>query len=214
MIFIVGYHASGKTHFANMLVEQYGVLRIETSDIVRAFKRVDDPDTPMSQWAAQKEAEDGINFFDDLIVDATRFAYVAELEKGIVPQDVVITGNRSLTGVLYAKEQLSDLNDRESYVIGIEVSAELRYQRYKERDRSLGDLDMSYEDFNELTKLEQEAGLDEIIAYASRIIVNNGSEQEFHELGHELARNHLDLMRVSFDGEMLYIRGEGKRLIR
>jgi len=214
MLFIVGYHASGKTHLANMLIEQYGALHIETSAVVRAFKASDNPDASMGQWAEQKEAHYGINFFDDIIVDAVRGAYANELEKGVTPKEVVITGNRALTGVQYIAEQLSDLHDRPSSVIAVEVSVEQRYQRYKERDRRPGDADVSFEDFGDLIAHERDTGLDEIFAYADHIVFNNDSREAFMKAGHALALNELGLKRLTMEGENLKINGEGNGFYR
>lgn len=209
MLFIVGYHASGKTDLANMFTEQYGALHVETSAVVRGFKALDNPDAEMGQWAAEKEAQYGINFFDDIIVDAVRGAYIDVLEKGGTPQEVVITGNRALTGVQYIAEQLSGLHDRPSSVIAVEVSDEQRYRRYKERDRRPGDADISFEDFGDLIRQERDTGLDEIFAYADYIVSNNDSREVFMQEGHALASKELGLRRLTMEGEDLNIHGEG-----
>ncbi len=213
MLFVAGYHASGKTHLAKMLVEQYGALHIETSAIVRAFKETDDLETPMPQWAAQKEAAYGSNFFDDIIVNTVRQEYINELEKGVIPQEVIITGNRSLSGVMYAAEQLADIHERPATVVAVEVSVEQRYQRYKERDRRPGDGDMPFEDFDDLIRHERDSGLDEIFAYADHVVYNNGSREEFSEIGHMLAVRELGLRRMSMEGEDMAIHGEGNGVI-
>jgi dephospho-CoA kinase len=214
MLFVVGYHASGKTHFANILVEQYGALHIETSSVVRAYKAVDDPHSPMGAWAQRKEAEYGGNFFDDLIVQEVRERYITELEKGVIPQEVVITGNRSLTGVMYAREQLADIDERPASIVAVDVSVEQRYRRYKERDRRPGDADISYDEFEALIKEERDTGLDEIFMYADYTLANNGSREEFSDLSHELAQHHLELVHLRAEGEDITIRGEGNGLRR
>lgn len=214
MLFVVGYHASGKTHFANMLTEQYGAMHVETSAVVRAFKEVDDPHAPMGEWAQCKEAEYGVNFFDELIVRTVQQRYIEALESGCVPQEVVITGNRSLSGILYARERLADLDDRPASIVAVDVSVEQRYRRYKERNRRPGDADMSYDEFEDLIKQERDTGLDEIFLYADYTLANNGSREEFAFLGHELAEQKLALARLRAEGEDIVIRGEGNGFLR
>jgi len=211
MLFVVGYHASGKSYFAQMLERQYGALHIETSAVVRAFKLLDAPDVSMNAWARAKEAEFSANFFDEIIVSAVRDKYLAEIERGMVPTEVVISGNRSLNGIQYIAEHLQSIDERPTKIFAFEVSEDTRYERFQKRDRREGDATMPFEEFQNLIKEEQNTGIDEIFLHADMIISNNGTEAEFLGLSTLIAEHELKLKRYTNEGEYIHIYNEGNR---
>lgn len=211
MLFVVGYHASGKSYFAQMLERQYGALHIETSAVVRAFKLLDAPDASIVAWAQAKEAEFGANFFDEIIVSAVRDRYLTEIEQGITPTEVVISGNRSLGGIQYIAEHLRGIDERQAKIFAVEVSEDTRYERFQKRDRREGDATMPLEEFQKLIKEEQNTGIDEIFLHADMIISNNGTETEFRGLSTLIAEHELKLKRYNDEGEYIHIYNEGNR---
>lgn len=209
MLFVVGYHASGKSHFARLLAEHYGAMHVETSEIVRALRDRDAPGMNIGEWAQQKEDEYGTTFFDELIVDTVKHRYAEAVEGGNKPQEVIVTGNRALSGILYAAENLADLHDRPMKVYAVDVSDEVRYDRFRERNRREGDATISFDAFQELMQQERETGLDDIFAFADRILHNEGTIEQFMDMSHRIAEGELGLKRQYIEGEKPWIRLEG-----
>lgn len=216
MLFVVGYHASGKSHFAKMLQQHYGAMHVETSSIVRELKEREAPNLPMRDWATTKEAEFGSSFFDELIVTTIRERYVHALESGYPPNEIIITGNRSLGGIRYASENLSDLHPRPTRIFAIDAHEDVRYRRFCERDRYEGDATMPFESFQKLICEERDAGIDEIFLHADIILSNNGSAEAFAGLSRLVAEYELGLKRYNSEGEDLriYLEGNHKENIR
>jgi dephospho-CoA kinase len=211
VLFITGYHASGKTRLANLLSEKFNVLHIETSSIVRSFKEQDDPEAPMGAWARQKEANFGSTFFDELIVETVRERYIGMLEHGNVPQDIVITGNRSLSGIQYAAEHLADLHEKSSVILAVKAGGESLYRRYRERNRRAGDAEMSFDDFSLLMKEEQDVGIEEIFMHSDYTIPNEGTEREFLDSAEIFFTKELGLRNYMKEGEDIVIHREGNK---
>ena len=179
MLFVVGYHASGKSHFARILEQQYNAMHIETSVVVKEFKLQDAPDASLGEWARMKEAEFGSTFFDEIIVMNVRKRYLQALEEGNDPKEIIITGNRSLNGIKYAAEQLADLHSRPTKIFAVDVDEDVRLQRFRERNRREGDATMSSEGFQKLIREEQDTGIDEIFINADLILSNNETPEIF-----------------------------------
>jgi dephospho-CoA kinase len=205
VLFITGYHASGKSYMADILSQGYDLLHIETSSIVRGFKAQDDPEAPMPEWAREKESQYGQNFFDDLIVSTVRSKYAALTESGKTPQDIVITGNRSLGGILYATEQLQDLQEdhKPNLIVVVESDIENLYERYRTRNRRPGDEEMTFEVFESLLKQEEDAGIREIFEHADYRIFNNDDANDFRNTTERFATDELGLLRT-VEGDDLY----------
>lgn len=209
MIFVAGFHASGKSELAKQSTERFNTLHVETSVIVRQFKEQDDPDNSMREWAREKEEIYGSNFFDELIVHTIRERYDKAVESGDTPQDIIITGNRSLEGIKYSALHLSDLIDRPSLIVAVHTEPEQLYERYRLRNRRPGDAEMTFEAFRDLMREEEEAGIRDIFEYADHIIDNNGTEQDFLNTTEYLLTHEFGL-ELRAEGEDITIHREGR----
>lgn len=198
MIFITGYHASGKSHLASMLRDQYGCLHVESSSVVRGMHSMFAPDEDLTEWSTGMEARYGINFFDEAIARAVFDDYEAALREGVNVQDVVITGNRSLEGVRYLMDRFRPgiLNERPATIIAVRVSFDTLLRRYRERNRRDGDSMISEEAFRELTNSEHRRGLEDIIANADHILINESDIDMLHQESRELFESELHLTRA------------------
>lgn len=174
-LFITGYHASGKSHLAKQFVEHQQYLHIETSAVVREAYALSGTHLSIGEWAQEMEIHHGEHFFDDLITDYTFNA----LSMANECTDVVITGNRSLDGIIYTSIRLSKNSTvgdtRNSSILFIETPIDVAYERFKKRNRYQGDDVISLQDYLRMTKDENDRGLKEIREVADIILVNDKS---------------------------------------
>jgi dephospho-CoA kinase len=210
MLFIAGYHASGKSVLAKHLEDHFGLLHIETSAIVRSYKEQDNPGASMKEWAQGKELQYGKYFFDELILATIKDVYRDRLSEGSSPQDIVITGNRSLSGIQYLAEHLEGINNQSARIIAVKSTDEDLYDRYRERNRMEGDSEMSLDEFRKLMNDERDTGIEEIFRYADHVLINRGTERDFinsaeqlclRELGLRDYRNERDVMQWGHEGD-------------
>lgn len=181
MIFVTGYHASGKSFLARKLASDFNLFHVETSAIVRAAHAIDAPERSLGDWARDMEHRFGEEFFDDMIVDAAAQEYVCELASGRQYNDIIITGNRSLRGIRYAASGLSEkipFLKPEAHILYIDADESVAYERFKSRNRHEGDATMSLEDYREITLDEDQRGLNEIRDSADYCITNNGTLED------------------------------------
>lgn len=211
MIFVAGYHATGKSHLARMLSERFGTIHIETSAIVRGYKERVDPLTPMGVWARGMETEYGATFFDDLIVTETVQTYEEACRQGHRPQDIIVTGNRSLDGIRYTGSHINSILNlsRQPFIVAITVEESVMLERFRERNRRPGDSTIDIEGFRRLLKEEEDAGIRNIYNEADFIIDNSGSEVKFLENAEGIARDILGL-EYRREGEDFTINMEGR----
>lgn len=175
MIFLVGPHASGKTEISKLLVQNHNILHIETSGVVKGFKAVHAPDEPIGEWVERMEKINGINFFDELILNYILKAIADQKNK---PHEILITGNRMYSGIHYIIENLASFSDRVS-ILGVVVDEEILFERFRNRNRENGDSNMSFEAFQLKLEKERERGLKELYSHCDVIFDNNGDLDEF-----------------------------------
>ena len=176
MLFLTGYHASGKSHLAHHLEAHDGFLHIETSAIVREIHEAHAADTSLGAWAESMEAAHGDRYFDDQIVAAIikRFSQVD-------PVRSVITGNRSFEGIDHTRMRLAqELGARagQALIVFVATSPEVMYERFVERNRYEGDASISYGEYVKMMDDEKSRGIEEIRQHADVSISNDGLPDE------------------------------------
>lgn len=204
MLFITGYHASGKSVASKMLIEDFNLLHIETSALVRQAHHLDAPDMPLGTWAKRMEHDYGNTVFDDLIADTTVAQLVMDGEQGRYYDDVVISGNRSYDGIAYITDRLRDYNApirHEQSILLVDTPIEKLYERFRLRDREEGDKTMSFEEFVSVMDAERDRGIEAIVEYATHRINNSGDTEALRSSVHAFARNARYTPREHRDGE-------------
>ena len=194
MLFITGFHASGKTVAAEQLAADYNLLYVETSALVKSAHQLDRPDLSIGAWARLMEYNYGSSVFDDLIADYAIVAAIEAHERRKPYADVLISGNRSYDGITHIGSRFEEYNDiipTQREIIHVNVPIELQYERFRVRNRESGDSTMPYEQFlSDVIGSERESGLEEIIKHATRYIENDGDLTDFR---HEVDRTARDL---------------------
>lgn len=178
MIFLVGHHAAGKTEIANVLKERFNFLHIETSGVVKDYKRQTMPDTPMDQWVEYISTNFGLAFLDQLIVDYMRDSVEARSTLNIPFQEIVVTGNRSPHGVRYIVDHMREIIAPQAFqpkVIAVSASDCVLYTRYVSRNREAGDNLLTVNTFQAILERERRAGLAELIQSSHHTFLNEGA---------------------------------------
>lgn len=204
MLFITGYHASGKSVASKMLVDDFNLLHIETSALVRQAHHLDAPDMPLGAWAKQMEHDYGSTVFDDLIADTTVAQLTMDAEQGRYYDDVVISGNRSYDGIGYITERLREYEApirHEQSILLVETPVEALYDRFRLRDREEGDKSMSFEEFVTVMDAERDRGIEAIIEHATYRINNSGDTETLRDSVYAFARDARYTPREPRDGE-------------
>jgi len=195
MIFLTGPHNSGKTTMAKKLADD-GFIHVETGDVVRKKYKDDNIGDNFEKWAIEKNKED-LNYFDKIIVEAINLAIKARKDQGMLFGDVVITGNRQLSGIKYLIRNVKNLKGHDNIIIYLEVPEEKLYQRQLDRkDRKIAGL--THSKFkNEHLGFDNKMGLQEIKKMADYIIdadkpigeVLAGITKILNEIGCEIKRS-------------------------
>lgn len=176
MIFLVGCHATGKSEIAKILKEEFNFLHIETSEIVKNYKKSSHPGPSMNEWVNYINCTFGDNYIDQIIVDSIETKINLDFENSF-SEEILITGNRSLSGVKYISNNLkTTYSEITSNNIVIEVFSdeEILFNRFKQRDREEGDCNISYDEFLKIIKNEKES-INNLSKIANYKIENNFS---------------------------------------
>lgn len=204
MLFITGYHASGKSIVSKMLIDDFNLLHIETSALVRQAHHLNAPDVPLSAWAKQMEHDYGTTVFDDLIADTTVAQLTIHAERGRYYDDVIISGNRSYDGIGYITERLREYRApirHEQSILLVETPIETLYNRFCMRDRDEGDKYMLFEEFITVMGAERDRGIETIIEHATHRINNSGGKKALRDSVDMFARDARYTPREAYDGE-------------
>ncbi|QQS22291.1 hypothetical protein IPM09_01980 [Candidatus Saccharibacteria bacterium] len=192
MLFVTGYHASGKSEISKILVNDFNLLHIETSALVRQAHHLDAPHMPLGAWAKRMEHDYGSTVFDDLIADTTMTQLTIDADRGWYYDDIVISGNRSYDGISYITERLREYGApirHEQSILLIETPIEALYDRFRQRDREEGDKSMSFEEFITVMDAERDRGIEAIIEHATHRINNSGGTRALRDSIYTFARD-------------------------
>jgi adenylate kinase family enzyme len=175
MLFIAGYHGSGKSTAAEHLSTNHNFIHVERSSVLTGIKNQENSEIPMRAWREERQKELGQFALEDMIAEVVRQQHS---EAGDNEKRVVITGNRSLDEIRYTATSLEDIDGRPSKIIAIKVDAHLLFGRYIERARSDEDRRMSFDDFDSMLQRERNAGIERIFDQADHVVRNTGSKTE------------------------------------
>jgi dephospho-CoA kinase len=203
MIFIAGYHASGKSVVADVLKSEFACLHVESSDITRGLWRESGQVLPIHEWAVAETTRYGEGYIDSIIANRVNDAIINARQSGDQFQDVVFTGARSrmtiqaITDAVNAEGSLH----RPTITIGVVADYETLYTRYRSRDRRDGDASIADGEFRKLIEGERNRGLDRILETADFLIDNNGNEQDFLDTTHQILRQEIGLDYIKEYGQ-------------
>ncbi len=175
MIFIAGPHNVGKTSLAKGLIS-FGFVHIETGDVVRMIHQKSYPDIDFHQWACEQEHQ-----FDDFIAAEVLKAREKILGSADSLQDVIVTGNRQMRGILSILEKVLPIRGKGNIIIFLDADDQVLFERQVAReDRLVSGLTFKrfVEDF---LNYDRVMGIDEIKERADVVINANGSKKDVLE---------------------------------
>lgn len=171
MIFITGHHNTGKSTISNYL-EQFGFVHIETGDVIREIHKKTAPEMEFIKWA-----EDMGDSLNDFIVEKALIAKKIVLNSKNL-QDVIISGNRQMSGINYVMCHVQPVNGRKNLTIFLYADDKILFQRQCARmDRNIPGLTLARFK-EEILRYDIKMGIDEIKKKADVVIFNNHSLEE------------------------------------
>lgn len=182
MIFVTGPHCAGKTHLARFL-KRVGFQYIDLGPTIRSIWMTTAPDVTFEQFIVRGEEKFGLQFVDSLLV-AELINKLGHISKEGVSKDLLVLGNRSVTGIDYIRSHMT-LKRGRSTIFYIDAEKEVLYERYRRRE----DAEISKKDFEAVLDKDTDMGLMGIKEVADYIIHNSGTQKEFEELIQELIQS-------------------------
>ncbi|MGB9884169.1 MAG: AAA family ATPase [Methanomassiliicoccales archaeon] len=165
VIIVTGMPGAGKEEFVKVSKEMgFDVVRM--GDVVRmeaAEKKIASDDQNIGNFAHSERLKYGYDIW------AKRTVPLVKSKK------TVIDGCRGESELSIFKDAFGE----DLIVIAIHASARTRYDRLKRRNRS--DAPANFEQFQERDQRELRWGLGNLIALADRVVVNEGTLEEFRE---------------------------------
>lgn len=199
MIFVAGYHASGKSVVADLLKDEFNCLHVESSDITRGHWEAAGKPGNIHEWARSLTEYYGADYFNSIIAENILESYRSSTDSGSSIQDIVFTGARSLQTIQYVTSSLDGqlTLGRPNIIIGVEAEYGTLLSRYRERNRRPGDNGISEQTFSELIAGERGRGLDDILAVADYSLQNNNADRnEFLDSIRALLSQELGMERL------------------
>jgi dephospho-CoA kinase len=169
IIGFVGHIASGKDVCKKYIMEKYGASSHRYSTVLRdVLNRLY---LPINRENMQDLSLDLRNRFGSDLLARVIIEDINHDENEIV----IIDGIRRLEDTKNLTEKFPNL-----YTIGIDVKAELRYERLVKRAENVGDAEKTFEQFLSDDKKEAELEIPTVMAAAQYKIDNNGSFEELY----------------------------------
>lgn len=166
MIFITGPHSAGKTTLAKQL-QDCGFIHIETGDIVRKKYQEEAPGVEFHTWATAQHQR-----FNRFIADAVASARSSIEKSQDRFQDILITGNRQVSGIDYLLQNIPPLDGKPNLIVFVEADEKILFRRHVERPGRC-DEGMTFEKFkDEVLGFDVRMGLEEIRSRANLIVCN------------------------------------------
>lgn len=170
MIFLAGPHGAGKTQVTELL-RPLGFFSLDLGPIIRGIHMETAPDITLREWVESGEQKYGADFTNAVIA---RFA-LTHLEQNYINKEykgLIISGNRSVRGMLYLKQALRPLLPQElGWLVYLEAPFSLLHKRYCSREK----VQLSKEEFQKVLDAEQEMGLGDLRGLANIHIKNDAS---------------------------------------
>ncbi|MEM3852114.1 MAG: AAA family ATPase [Methanomassiliicoccales archaeon] len=165
VLIIAGMAGAGKTEFAEYC-KQNGIRVINMGDLVR--ERVHELGLePTSRNTARVASEERIKFGNDIWARRS----TALLDK----TDCIIDGTRSEAEVSYFRRSIG----KSAFVIAVYAPSRIRFARLRARGRE--DSPLSEGEFEERDRRELGWGLGNVVALADRVVINEGTLEEFRK---------------------------------
>lgn len=151
--FIAGHHGVGKTYLVNELKEEIDLIHFDTGPMIRMMYENSNSKISFKNWILVGEKKYGIDFTNKILCK--------KIEETLNEQNksnIIITGNRSLEGILYLSKYFLVAFPS---IIYLEAPFSLLKANYEARERkTLSDLEFE----NKLLE-EDKSGLYNIKAY-------------------------------------------------
>lgn len=176
MIFLVGHRASGKSVAASYLSKRYNFLHVETGNIVRNYKQATSSEQlSMSDWEREVITKFGPRFIDNLIIQTIHKSYRSELAINPTLQDLLITGNRQLSGIQTIIDGMTEVQSTQrKTIVAILANDNVLYSRYINRNREIDDTTITFEEFQkQVIEAEKKKGLEDLVNAADYKIQND-----------------------------------------
>ncbi|MDO8610575.1 MAG: AAA family ATPase [bacterium] len=186
MIFIVGAHATGKTHLADIVCE-FNFTKIDLGPILRDIYKKSKSTKSFTEWVNEGEEKFGKNFTDNLLVEEIKHKIINLNNKETKPIDFVITGSRSITGLQYILEHIGKYNNINNKIIFLEAPFDVMYERYKKREG----IDITIEQFKEILERDKKMGLEDLRQIADFVVINDSTHEKLQDQITKLLRNEL-----------------------
>jgi len=177
IIGLTGPIASGKEVVKKYLEEKYNAKSVKFSQILRdVLHRLDIPVERKTMQEMSTVLRQ--SFGEDLLA-----RNIAKDAEDIDADIVVLDGVRRLADIEHAKK-LDNF-----YLIKIDASPELRYERMKSRNENEGDGKKTYDDFLKDHESEADRSVDDVMKEASISISNDGSIDDLYKQVDEIIKN-------------------------
>lgn len=186
MIFIVGAHATGKTHLANIIC-RFNFTKIDLGPLLRTIHKESGSSDSFSEWIHCGEIKFGKNFTDDLIVNEIKKIEEILNNKASTPIDFIITGSRSVAGLKYILEHVGQYNQKENRVIFMDAPFNITYERYKKREG----INITTEQFEKILDEDKKMGIENLQQIADFVIKNDSTSEKLSENILSILRNEL-----------------------
>jgi len=186
MIFIVGAHATGKTHLAD-IISKFNFTKIDLGPLLRTIHKESGSGESFGEWIHNGEEKFGKNFTDDLLVNEIKKTEANLSNSNTAPNDFIIIGSRSIAGLSYILENIGHYNQKDNKVIFLDAPLNLMYERYKKREG----LDITIEQFEKILDKDKKMGLEDLRHVADFVIINDSTFEKLSDHMLSLLKNEL-----------------------
>lgn len=163
---LTGRIGSGKDTVAKYLIDKYEGQSFSYSDALKEVLAI--YNLPITRENQQKLSTLlRQNFSEDILANA--------MEKKVVEALGPIV---AITNVRREADVADIKNLPNFFLIYVDASPQIRYERYIKRNQSLGDTEMTFEEFINKDNAESEAQIEGLKEKADFIIANNGALEE------------------------------------
>ena len=99
--FIAGHHGVGKTFLVNELKKEIDLTHFDTGPMIRSLYAKSNTDSSFKNWILSGEEKYGVDFTNQILCQ--------EMEQNLKnsSSNIVISGNRSLEGIMYISKHFS-----------------------------------------------------------------------------------------------------------
>jgi len=152
--FMTGHHGVGKTYIVNQLNEEIDLFHFDTGPTIRSIYSSLCLPYSLGEWVRRGEEEKGKNFTNELLLNALKDLLV----KVDSNKKIIITGNRSLNGLMYLS---NGIYVPKPNIIFIDACKRILKDNYCLREKK----DLTDEMFEEILQAEINSGIGEIKEY-------------------------------------------------